>query len=214
MIDKVLETSIPFSGFYNSFHDQGLDDALEQMFSNDRGNVYEGIRDRAFDKVNWSQVHNDYAKEYAECLGIKFNLKTLKFLEMTSPKYYNFTTDRIFCNINLSEVTEIFNKVDKALLRQTIKDSFTSYDGFISFYPNDLDEWPKELSDWDANHVGTLLTVYIRQENDGKFDQWDELEVFDYANEVAYNFVSNNIQDADRLFKVLDYLRTREERVS
>ena len=205
-------TTIPFSGFYGSIHDSQLDNALEMMFSNGRGDAYKTLLEKAFDKVEWSYVHLEYAKEYAQAFAQEFNLKTLVFEELNSPKYYNYETDRIFCKIELSEIQDMFNKVDKVALNKRIKERFTSCDGFISHYDNKLADWPIDLAEWDHNQIGTLLDVYVNQESNREFDSYAEADLFN-SSEVADHAISNNMKDCDRLFRIADYLRQREDRV-
>ena len=203
-------TTIPFSGFYNSLHDSQLDNALESIFSNDRCDVYKSLMDKAFDSIDWRNVHTEYSKEYTSAFASEFNLSTLVFEDLDSPKYYNYATDRIFCKIELSEVQDIFNRVDKVALNKHIKQRFTSCDGFISHYKNSLEAWPSDLADWDHNQVGTLLEVLAAQESNGEFESFREVELFD-SNEVAFNLIMNNTKD-DKVFTILNYLRAREKR--
>jgi len=99
------------------------------------------------------QGFNDYINGELE-LDIK-----LSFESMTSPREYNFETDKIFCEISYPDVKKLYRFLDKEKLRATIKDYCTSYDGFISFYSNDLDLWcEKPLLHWDHNEVGMLFT--------------------------------------------------------
>jgi hypothetical protein len=207
-----METTIPFAGFYSSIHDEELDRALESIFSNSRGDVIPSLKDKAFDLVDWSECHLAYAEKYTECFADKFNL-SLKFKMLCSPKYYNFETDRIICSIELAEVTRIFQSLENFdVLRQHIKGRFTSYDGFISHYPNKLEDWPIELENWDHNQVGTLIEAYVIEKHGSRLGQYDEYTLMGDTYEHAYNIVSNNIKDGTRLFKIADYLRTREER--
>jgi len=201
-----METTIPFSGFYYSWHDQELNYALESIFSDNNGNPIPSLVEKAFDCVDWKACHVAYAEKYTENFADKFSLSTLKFKELVSPKYYNFQTDRIFCDISLSEVTSIYSQVDKDLLKQYIKSRFTSRDGFISHYSNDIAEWPKDLSQWDHNEVGTLIEAYVDSEN------LEEHDLVEDAYEVATNIIYANLKDSYHLFKIADYLRTREER--
>ena len=85
----------------------------------------------------------------------------LTFGEMTSPREYNFTTDRVFGHVRLSTMRDLFNRsaADRhETLSRVIRDRFTSRSGFISFYSNDVRDWVKKpLRDWDHNEYGTLL---------------------------------------------------------
>lgn len=206
-----METTIPFSGFYNSIHDSELDNALESIFSDSHGNPIASLRDRAFGLVDWKEVHLDYAKKYTECFADETSLESLKFKLLCSPKYYNFETDRIICHIDLIEVQRMKDCVPTADLEARIKRRFTSCDGFISHYPNSLAFWPPQIEDWDHNQVGTLLEVFTEQQL-GEFDSFKEYSLMGDTYEHAYHIVASNIKDGTRLFKIADYLRTREER--
>lgn len=206
-----LETTIPFSGFYHSIHDQELDSQLEQYFSNDQGEVYQSLMQKAFDKADWSYIHSGYAKAYTEDFAAEFDLETLTFKMLVSPKYYNFETDRIIAEIDREEVCRIFDLVPTEVLQAVIKARFTSRDGFISYYPNDLAEWPECIADWDLNHVGTLIAAYVST-IEPEFDQHKEYDLIEHSAEVACHLFDDNIEGIDRLNKLCVYLRKREER--
>ena len=214
-----LETTIPFSGFYESIHSSLLDDAQESILHNDHGDIISSeLADKFWVAFNYSQALNYYAKEYCEVFAHELGLETLEFKELTSPKYYNYTTDRIFASIDLDEVKSIYKKTDKKLLREEIKNRFTSYSGFISHYPNDLDEWPTDLADWDCNHVGTLLEVYFKQENDDNSYSDLEYNLLDNAHEIAMYAIDHALsqdenKEALRIANIASYLRTRENRM-
>ena len=203
-------TTLPFSGFYNSLHDSQLDYALETIFSNDRCDVYKSLMDKAFESIDWQSVHKHYSKDYVKAFANEFNLSTLVFEDLDSPKYYNYATDRIFCKIELSEIQDIFNRVDKIELNKHIKQRFTSCDGFISHYKNSLEAWPSDLAEWDHNQVGTLLEVFAAQESCGEFDQYKEVALLESCDN-SYSIVHNNIKD-DRLLNIVSYLHKREQR--
>lgn len=205
-----METTIPFHGFYDSVHSHELDSAVEQIFSDSSGNPIDSLVSKAFDKVNWSKAFLEYSQVFTRAFAQKFELKTLKFTKLDSPKYYNFETDRIFCTIDESEVKMMFDAVDKDLLNKRIHERFTSRDGFISFYKNDLEDWSPDVTEWDINEVGTLLEVYIQSHDEYTEDY--EYYLLDSVYSSGYEIVENAIEDGDRLFKIGSYLREREER--
>lgn len=90
----------------------------------------------------------------------------LVFEEMTSPREYNFTTDRLFAHIPLKVLRDLFKRsaADRhKTLAKAIEDRHSSYSGFVSFYSNDLREWLKKpLRDWDENELGTLLYASLK----------------------------------------------------
>ena len=69
---------------------------------------------------------------------------SLENVEMTSPRYYNFDTDRLWADVELRDdwmdsVRE-FMVENADWLRERIKDEWTSYDGFMSFMSNNFDD--------------------------------------------------------------------------
>jgi hypothetical protein len=204
-------TTIPFSGFYCTLHDSALDDAIEQMFSTDGCVVNNGLVDRAQFECEWGDVRQAYAKEYAEQFSREFNID-LTFESMESPKYYNFTTDRIFCNISESELNRVFDETPEDVLERVAADMFTSRDGFSSFYPNDPCEWGT-IDRWDHNQIGCLIAAYVESQNPD-FDQYAEYALMEDAqcNGKVWNWIDENTPNMGRLHKVFSYLEQRAER--
>lgn len=190
---------IPFSGFYYSIHDSLMDSELEYY--------PEGIQDSLFDAVNWQKVRLAYAREYCEQFAHKFDLD-LTFESMTSPREYNFTTDRIFAEISADAVQGLFNHTDKDTLARICEANHTSRDGFISFYDPDYLTWGDVLT-WDYNQLHSLLEAYIETQNAGDY------EASIAENMMCNGFVSEAMWESShnpRIFKIADYLRERAER--
>lgn len=205
---------IPFSGFYESLHDDALDDALDQIFSDrDTGcTVNEDLVMRAWRSMDWKAVHTAYAKAYCENFALEFKLD-LTFDEVNSPREYNFTTDRIFAYIPTESLQKVFDTVDTPGLRIKIRENHTSRDGFFSYYDNDLESWGNVLS-WDHNQIGTLLQALVEQESVNDWDQFEELSLMDDSNGKGFydEILFANCPEMARLAKVHEYLETRAKR--
>jgi hypothetical protein len=201
-----LSTTIPFDGFYESFWSQEIDsiEEREAEYFEERQRE-EGIpKDLRLDAsdfadilwrvTNYRIIHEAAAKTIAgswnelasEELGFDLGLT---FEEITSPKYYNFETDRLFMSMPRNTLAKLFrmSRAEKhERLRKSIKDRFTSRDGFISHYSNDIDDWlAKPLSSWDHNEIGTLLVTLTSEidnydlynhvcDCDGLYNEWNE----------------------------------------
>lgn len=172
-----LSVEIPFSGFYHSLWSDAVDSEessyAEHRAEQDREEIAEELRLSAddyagflFDCTDYSTVYTEVARSYVSAFESVVNEQTglalgLKFEEMQSPREYNFTTDRIFCNISYMMALRMMVRSRKdghKMLAKIIAERFTSYDGFISSYRNRLDSWlAKPLADWDHNELGTLL---------------------------------------------------------
>ena len=72
--------------------------------------------------------------------GNPIGLKILGYAGMSSPREYNFRTDRIsvLINVNLSKLKKICFTDNSAEFNKYLADNWTSYSGFISFIPNNL----------------------------------------------------------------------------
>ncbi|MBU0564894.1 MAG: hypothetical protein KJ890_15500 [Gammaproteobacteria bacterium] len=202
-------TTLPFSGFYQSFHDADLDDALQQMFTDDHGICNDKLFARAYGMVRWGLVHANYAAAYAKDLAYEFKV-ALTFHKLESPREYNFETDRIICEISLDEVKRLRAETSEKPFRDFARQRFTSRSGFISFYPPDVDGWG-DIETWDLNQVGTLLEAYIEEQHGGRFDHVDELEIMESAraNGRLDEWIIKATSGIGRLLTIYDYLQER-----
>lgn len=206
MSDRV-EIQIPFMGFYESWHDEKCSEAVESGFNyNHEADEDQELPDVFWDAdINWSAIHQEYAKNYAEAFGEELELD-VKFVEMTSPREYNFSTDRIFVSVPKEQMDAIKDKVfaDEEA-RKFVSDSFTSRDGFSSFYSNDLtdEEWQEPL---DYNQYGVILDAYVelqhredpnnvREWNDREYELVEDMELYGWKSVAdAQNAVDEAIK--------------------
>lgn len=202
-------TTIPFTGFYDSLHNSRFDDVIERAFQNDDGEVNQGLLDRVWCKLDISTGYQNYAKAYAKAFCEKFEIVG-EFESMTSPREYNFTTDRIFIKLADSEIQRIFNECDKARLTEVCKAKFTSRDGFSSFYSPDWQTWG-DVTEWDHNQCGALIQAFI----DPDFDKWAEYYLCEDFSGFGLldDWICENNPEFVRLANVAYYLRKRAERV-
>ena len=205
-------TTIPFSGFYYSLHDSALDSALESIFSDDSGEKRDSIFYAAQAATDWRTVQNKYAVEYAAAFAAKFNLP-LQFESMKSPREYNFSTDIIYCTISDGDAARFFDTCDKTLLDKIARETFTSRDGFASFYDPDFTEWGDILT-WDHNQMGALVRTLAAEQNPD-LDQWAEFELMESAqcNGQFENWIfESDPKTLNRLASINSYLNKREGR--
>ncbi len=183
-----ISVNLPFPGFYNSLYSGEIDDIeqREAEYFAEHRQAEEGVPEELridqdktaeilFDVTDYSAAYLRLAKEYAEALDAVVSedldlALSLQWEEMTSPREYNFETDRIFCSMPLSVAEELLRRSEVAgheALSAVIRERFTSRSGFSSFYSNDITDWlEKPLSDWDHNEVGTLLIASMRDPDD------------------------------------------------
>lgn len=205
---------IPFSGFYYSIHDQQLDyELFNSVFTDYATGCHnnDNLSNHAFDAIDWRELHLDYAKNYADYFAHKFNLK-LEFDSLSSPREYNFATDRIFCKIDDAEVMRIWRETKPETMINQVKSMFTSYDGFSSFYCNDFNDWNESPLEYDHNELYCLLCAWLA-DNENYYDdfEWRFIES-NSCNGFFSELIYKHCSIANRLFKIHDYLNARYKR--
>lgn len=154
-----LEIQLPFDGFYDSIWSEGIDSELESTAENDAETERETYGEAALDVDELRDLLSE-ATEYNKCytavaktvvdaiehvLDDELDIKiTLTYSAMESPRFYNFSTDRLFAKISRADVAKLVRIVRRdryESLRKVLADRHTSYSGFASFYSNDLAKW-------------------------------------------------------------------------
>ena len=175
-----LESTIPFDGFYNSYFSSDIEHQIGQQIEWD-ADIYDLNEDEEqilrdnYLSVNRSSFYNEIAEHYTDlyidALNERLEGFTLKakFNLLTSPKEYNFETDRIFIDIERDHAIDFIKYIIKNYekeLENKIKERFTSRSGFWSHYKNGLDLWTKDYSEWDHNQIGTCFELFDLEEEE------------------------------------------------
>lgn len=195
---------IPFHGFYYSVHSQLTEYEINSMLNENS------------DLINRFQFdsYRDYMRDYAKYFVKLFSNKTgieLSFNSISSPREYNFETDKIYCNISPKQVITLYHRTSKLILAKKAKDLFQSRDGFISFYPYHIDEWPNSVLQWDCNHLYCLLLAYLEQ-HDLEFDESElMIDEINHSSDWLYTIIDSN-SNLSRLSNIAYYLDKRANR--
>lgn len=166
-----VEVILPFfHGFYNSIHD----DKLNDLAQDEDGDWCE----EEAEKIDWQKARIEYCKEYVD----KFSELTeiaMEFKELDSPRFYNYSTDKIVVEISLSVLADIYAKTIKNYcdeLSDKIEENHSHRSGFISFYSNDIEHWIKKgIVNYDHNEWSTILEVYCEEHTDHDADSQSEI---------------------------------------
>ena len=192
-----LESTIPFDGFYESFISADIDHQIGQQIEWDCDlydlneseeeilyNNYLTVKTSYF----YDQIAEDYTNFYIDALNERlkgFRLKAT-YKCFTSPREYNFETDRIFIEIEENHCIEFIEHIVKNYkkeLEKKIQDMFTSRSGFISFYKNSIDLWTKDFKEWDCNMIGTCFELF----------DFDELHFYESLSETIMFNLGNTL---------------------
>lgn len=200
--ETTVVANLPFfPGFYESILSGIMDSAVESEADNlvEKESYAEYYPETYFpdelrldhsdlwDSVSYGDAYREIAQDYCEAFDqwAQDNLATpvnsFVFESMTSPREYNFETDRLFVTIPLAVMETLAKGVDVAKLQETIERRHKSRSGFISFYADDLESWQDKIADGieslDHNELGTILCAAIAPHIDNDSDwQWQLCE--------------------------------------
>lgn len=171
-----------FAGFYESIFTPYFDEDL------DCDNELQAWVNENVD-YDYKEYESNVAKHYVWAVedALKEYLPSFRaeYKEVDSPKYYNFETDRAVGVCNLEEIREeikaYINKNFDAF-RQWIRDKHSSYDGFISYYSNNVYDWDLD-KDLDHNELMSIFGFILTNENVIGYDcDWDlNCRVYEYG---------------------------------
>lgn len=155
------------------------------------------------DDGDWTEQtdfdHTAFVADFANCqaeLLQKYHDRVL--LEVTamgsySPREYNFKTDNSELIIKLNSRVLLKYITDNiGEFGDYLRETFTSYDGFMSFVANNWQEFVAELNENTEVHDrnwAIMLGWYLRRETLTLDDYFDNM--YDMASEAAYNNASN-----------------------
>ena len=164
-----LEINFPmFEGFYYSQLD------LAENIKVGEGDDYY-MTEGQLDEIDWNKTNENISKFYLDYFKDELSdffksigVLSLEFIKVDSPKYHNYSTDKLVCDIKIDKNVFVheLRKYKFDNWEQFLKNNFTSYDGFISFYPNTTIEWDELINEKiedDNVIIETLLQFYLEQ---------------------------------------------------
>lgn len=85
----------------------------------------------------------------------------MKYIDITTPVYYNYTTDKVIIDIDYNFITLVkyCRHTNKDKFNQYLKDNYTSCSGYVSFIENSVDGF--FLKDWFNSHKDMAIQVMI-----------------------------------------------------
>lgn len=128
---------IPFSGFYHSIHDSYIDSTIEYYLDEYEGEALEKAQEAFYD-MSYKGVHLAVAKHYVQAYNAVFYDKydidlCLKFVELDSPRFYNFETDKIFCSYDAEAFKQVVALLDGEKVQNDLLEKYKTRSGFICF---------------------------------------------------------------------------------
>jgi len=196
-------TNLPaFQGYYGSiFEDTDTSGELEyinELRSENGLDELENDNDFSYD---YDTYYNELNLELTSCVEdflLDLDMvKSIDFIKLHSPKFYNFSNDVIECkiDINVKNVKKyiLYNKSEFA---KYLENHFKSCDGFCSFYEYDLNIWIEKMKSFkNLDHIEAHAILNFICEN----------ESFDIVDYLYNNGIRNtpylNLSNFDELTK-------------
>ena len=193
----ILNTNLPaFNGYYNSIFDD-VDTSSEFEYINGE-RIEKGLPELENDDLiewNYKTYYSELNLQLCECVEDFLReldiIKSIEFIKLHSPKYYNFTNDAIECKIDVNpkNIRKYINNNLEEFEKHLIE-NHKSRDGFTSFYEYDLDFWLDRMESFkelDHIEINSILSFICKNED---FILENELfnGNFDYIGLYASNF--------------------------
>ena len=146
------------------------------------------------------QKHNAYIKSE---LAIDF-IKSINFTGGTnSPREYNFSTDTLDFEVEINKtklLQTLKNLETDQEFSKYLKDNFTSYDGFMSFTPNNYHDLKTQIvgeGDEYSQALGALITYLGKNIEHGGGTSIEEM-VFDSWQGNGYGGLDYKIEEEEK----------------
>jgi hypothetical protein len=167
---KTINTYLPvFPGFYSTIFEP--DEQFEMDYINEL-RLEKGLEEVKFDDIefDYSDYYNQVAKSVTNVVynELKDFVKDIKFEEVISPKYYNYSNDSINVEITLTKENErkilSYLSENKDYFDKYLKDNYTSRSGFIPYYDNSITEFMLDKPLEHKHKLGSILNFICENE--------------------------------------------------
>lgn len=192
-----FETWLPlFVGFYNTYleGDSDIDNELSELDCE-----YDDL------EIDYKEYQKDVSKWFVdkveELLNDELGIKCrVNYQELKSPKYYNYSTDSV--NIEIEFSKKGLKRIGERMMvrsnfddvKDIIKSDYTSCDGFISSYSNNILDWQIQTNNWtdfssNGHYLGKVLEMLLRV----VMDEADENVMSDFFESGIYlnSYITN-----------------------
>ncbi len=205
-----IKTFLPiFPGFYNTVFefDYNLIDSDITEARKEKGLFSDWDIDDL--KIDYSKYQLDIVKSFCDILPdfLSDYIISIELERIVSPKKYNFSNDSADVIIETKpENIASFIYSHKKEFCEYLKSRYTSYDGFISHYPNNFEAWESETKNFldfnvNGHFLGAVLEFISKIENVTAFDIYDRLEISHYDYIENYDEILNKTDGS--LFEML-----------
>lgn len=185
--------ALTFGGFYGGRWDQGEDEYREAQCT-EALEVVQLKDEWGFGSDYRTEVAKIYAEYYVDMINDIFDVDfRIVNQSISSPKEYNFATDKIYIQVEVGDYEQLIDKLIKIAsnpkyrseLGKMIHEYHTSRSGFWSWMSNDIEEWFGLMYDPDNSHYTSYFIAYLMSLiNPEKCDSLDN-DIYCYVYELS-----------------------------
>ena len=204
--ETTREVGIPFCGFYESaasyLIERDWESRVYDTFCDfkeipQNKKVLESLKDKYSSLIenglDYKKAKAEIVEKWIEIVSGELGIP-LTFGELSSPREYNYTTDKIFCYSELTDLKKILETTPRDMLIKQMEYRHSSYDGFISYISNDITDWESEgVENWNCHQWETVIGTFIMSKT---------------GCESVEEYVNSNIYDLEFY---AEYTHTKEE---
>lgn len=160
-----------FPGFYETIFSEIYIEENERESLQDQYPDFEHLSDWEIDSDKYRDaVAKNFAEMYIDELNDKLQLNIkLTSESVESPREYNFTSDKIICNIEVGDYDAFIKKITNLMceseyrvrLTKIIKKKHSDSPVFWSFMSNDIEDWFGYLVDPDNTNYLECILWYL-----------------------------------------------------
>ena len=173
LAENKIIIEIPFSGFYESIHDMYIDNWIDYMTSGDEADYLGISQDELADRLymmDYSNIRKAICKHYIQAYNAVFydehNVHLdLEFNAMTSPQFYNFETDRLYCTIDKDKFSEILSLLNDSKIQSVLSEKYKTRLGFIVFESTLQAIQEKDYTKFSSDILEMLLSENMVTDN-------------------------------------------------
>lgn len=167
--ERIIELPL-FGGFYNSIEEAVMDNAVEMnndYLRNELSKSEEYIENVEYDYEEYRKRYVDFVTPAVIDIIKSYIDEDAELIDyhLQSPKYYNYSTDKIITNIKISDikVVNIF-KAHKEEVQKILTERYISHDGYWSFISNDIKKWYEKIKT-DDMYISEAIKIILDLED-------------------------------------------------
>ena len=193
--NTVVETWLPiFPGFYGTLYEPN--EEMDIQYVNDereeQGKEPLDFDDFEFDYKGYQlEICKSFTSVIEDLLFDKGLVASMVYQKVNSPREYNFANDNVDIQVTLTSdnITAIMKAVKDNWGKwgEYLKEKYTSYDGFSSFYSNNTEDWNIRESLQDGHKLGAILQFLLLVDAGEEHD----LDIYDDVTQDIHLSCSN-----------------------